>query len=101
MPLREAAGSGVRRHLVPHIEGVFRPLRHFLRDERAAGGERPVLGQAVDYRRVVARGRLARGRGRGRVRRGRCRAIGQRDAALFGKPGDKALEILLLVFGKA
>jgi len=96
---REAASSGVRRHLVPHVEGVLRPLRHFLRDERAAGGERPVLREAMDYRRVVARRRLARGRGK--IRRGRCRAIGQRDAALFGKPGDKPFEILLLIFGKA
>jgi hypothetical protein len=97
--LREAAGGGIRRHLVPHVEGVLRPLCRFFRDQRAARGERPVLRQAVDDGRIVAQGRLARHRGG--VRRGRCRTIGQRDAALFGKPGDKAFEILLLIFGKA
>ena len=97
---REPSGRRVGRHLVPHVERVLRPLRQFLRHQRAAGRNRPVLREAMNDSRVVDGWRIS---GLGNRLSGglRCRVIGQRDAAFFGNPGDKSFEILLLVFGKA
>ena len=94
---RKAAGGGIGRDLVPHVERVLGALCQLLRYQRAAGGNGPVLREAMNDGRVVGRRRISGGLSSGL----RCRAIGQRDAAFFGNPGDKSFEILLLVFGKA
>jgi len=92
----ETVGRGVGCHLVPHVERVLRPLRQFLRHQCAASGDCAILCDAVDRGRVVCRlGVNLSGGGL------RCRAIGQRDAALFGNRGDESFEVLLLVLGKA
>ena len=95
--LGELSGRRVGFHVIPDVERVLLALRQLLGDEFAARCDRPVL------RRNMERGRVGGAGCGGRVGQqwaGHWRRIGHSDAAFVGNPGDKAFEILLLVFGK-
>ncbi len=79
--------GAVRDDLVPHRKRVFAALCLFLRHQLAAGGEKAVLGEAVDVFRAL-----------GKSRRDAGSRLRGPDGKLARQPTQEPFEILLLLF---